>query len=96
MELPRHAQVSVIVIGHDDATHVADAVRSALAQGPVVREVIAVDDGSTDGSREVLAALADGEPRLRVLPRTGNSGGCGTPQRRSGGLHGPVRDVPRQ
>ncbi|MFJ7419204.1 glycosyltransferase [Streptomyces uncialis] len=80
MELPRHAQVSVIVIGHDDATHVADAVRSALAQGPVVREVIAVDDGSTDGSREVLAALAAGEPRLRVLPRAGNSGGCGTPR----------------
>lgn len=48
--LPHRAQVCVVVIGYEDATHVGDAVRSALAQGPAVREVIAVDDCSTDGS----------------------------------------------
>lgn len=76
----QQAQVSVVVIGYDDAAHVADAVRSALAQGRMVREVIAVDDCSTDGSGELLERLAEDEPRLRVLRRRSNSGGCGTPR----------------
>lgn len=76
----QQAQVSVVVIGYDDAAHVADAVRSALAQGSAVREVIAVDDCSTDGSAELLERLAGDEPRLRVLRRPVNSGGCGTPR----------------
>ncbi|MGX2996912.1 glycosyltransferase family 2 protein [Streptomyces sp. JNUCC 64] len=75
-----HAQVSVVVIGHDDARHLGDAVRSALDQGPAVREVVAVDDASTDGSPGLLEALAAREPRLRVLRRAVNSGGCGTPR----------------
>ncbi len=74
------APVSVVVIGYDDAAHVADAVRSALAQGPVVREVIAVDDCSTDGSDAVLAGLAERDARVRVIRRASNSGGCGTPR----------------
>ncbi|KMS77776.1 transferase [Streptomyces leeuwenhoekii] len=73
-------QVAVVVIGYDDAAHVTDAVRSALAQGPAVREVVAVDDGSTDGSAELLTRLAAREPRLRVIRRPANSGGCGTPR----------------
>ncbi|MEU7582703.1 glycosyltransferase family A protein [Streptomyces sp. NPDC041068] len=73
-------QVSVVVIGYNDAAHVADAVRSALAQGPVVHEVIAVDDCSTDDSADVLAALAATDPRVKVVRRTANSGGCGTPR----------------
>ncbi|WP_428954315.1 glycosyltransferase family 2 protein [Streptomyces sp. cg35] len=72
--------VSVVVIGYDDAAHVSDAVRSALAQGPAVREVIAVDDCSTDGSGALLDSLAAHEPRLTVVHREVNSGGCGTPR----------------
>jgi glycosyltransferase involved in cell wall biosynthesis len=72
--------VTVVVIGYDDAAHVTDAVRSALAQGPAVREVIAVDDCSTDGSGDLLDALAAHEPRLTVVRRAANSGGCGTPR----------------
>ncbi|MCO4700355.1 glycosyltransferase [Streptomyces sp. RO-S4] len=72
--------VSVVVIGHDDSAHVADAVRSALGQGPAVREVVAVDDCSTDGSAGLLERLAAGEPRLRVIRLPVNSGGCGTPR----------------
>ncbi|MFJ7113169.1 glycosyltransferase [Streptomyces albogriseolus] len=72
--------VSVVVIGHDDIAHVADAVRSALGQGTAVREVVAVDDCSTDGSAELLDRLAAAEPRLRVIRLPVNSGGCGTPR----------------
>lgn len=76
---PHQSQVCVVVIGYDDAAHVTDAVRSALAQGPAVREVIAVDDCSADGSADLLDRLALDEPRLRVLRRKVNSGGCGSP-----------------
>ncbi|MFJ3302759.1 glycosyltransferase [Streptomyces sp. NPDC086549] len=72
--------MGVVVIGYNDRAHVGDAVRSALAQGPAVREVLAVDDCSTDGSAGLLADLAAGEPRLRVLGRRVNSGGCGSPR----------------
>ncbi|MBC9718159.1 glycosyltransferase family 2 protein [Streptomyces sp. TRM66268-LWL] len=77
---PLEPQVCVVVIGYNDSAHVADAVRSALAQGPAVREVIAVDDCSVDDSREVLHRLAAEEPRVRVIARSTNSGGCGTPR----------------
>ncbi|GGU65107.1 glycosyltransferase family A protein [Streptomyces daghestanicus] len=76
----RSRQVAVVVIGYQDAAHVTDAVRSALAQGDAVREVVAVDDCSTDGSAELLARLAAREPRLRVVRLPANSGGCGTPR----------------
>ncbi|MFI2200559.1 glycosyltransferase family 2 protein [Streptomyces sp. NPDC020192] len=74
------ARVAVVVIGYNDAAHVGEAVRSALAQGPAVAEVVAVDDCSGDGSAELLDRLAADEPRLRVLRRTENSGGCGSPR----------------
>lgn len=74
------AEVAVVVIGYDDAAHVTDAVRSALAQGPAVREVVAVDDCSKDGSVGLLQRLSASEPRLKVIRRRANSGGCGTPR----------------
>ncbi|MFF3914917.1 glycosyltransferase family 2 protein [Streptomyces sp. NPDC001852] len=79
-ESPRPAQVGVVVIGYNDRAHVGDAVRSALAQGPAVAEVVAVDDCSSDGSGELLERLAADEPRLRVVRRDTNSGGCGSPR----------------
>ncbi|WP_246102711.1 glycosyltransferase family 2 protein [Streptomyces piniterrae] len=77
------AQVSIVVIAFNDAVHVSEAVRSALAQGTpggVVTEVVAVNDASTDGTGAALDALARTEPRLRVIHRAENSGGCGTPR----------------
>ncbi|WP_050503050.1 glycosyltransferase family 2 protein [Streptomyces monomycini] len=74
------AQVSIVVIAYNDATLVGAAVRSALAQGDAIAEVIAVDDASTDRTGQVLDDLAREHPRLRVLHREDNSGGCGTPR----------------
>ncbi|WP_420080809.1 glycosyltransferase family 2 protein [Streptomyces sp. JL4002] len=72
--------VSVVVIAYNDAGLVGEAVSSALAQGPVVTEVIAVNDASSDGTAGVLDELAAAHPRVKVLHRTENSGGCGTPR----------------
>ncbi|MER5684050.1 glycosyltransferase family 2 protein [Streptomyces sp. NPDC002205] len=74
------AQVSIIVIAHNEQAHVRAAVSSALCQGPTVHEVIAVDDASTDATGAVLARIAATDTRLRVLRREQNSGGCGTPR----------------
>ena len=59
-------QVSVIVPTRNARAYVADAVRSVLDQPGVELEVIVIDDGSTDGSADVVRALND--PRVRIIP----------------------------
>ncbi|MGX1884824.1 glycosyltransferase family 2 protein [Streptomyces sp. NPDC055287] len=73
-------QVGVIVIGYNDARHIAQAVLSALRQGPSVAEVLVIDDASTDDTAVVVAEIARRHPRVRVVRRAVNSGGCGTPR----------------
>ncbi|MFF4171176.1 glycosyltransferase family 2 protein [Streptomyces sp. NPDC001744] len=73
-------RLSVVVIAYEDEELVGEAIRSALDQGPVVAEVVAVDDCSGDGTARVLDELAALHPRVRVVRRTENSGGCGTPR----------------
>ncbi len=58
------ASVSVVVPVYNGADYVVDAVNSALTQGSVLREVIVLDNASTDDTVERLRGLAD--PRLRL------------------------------
>ncbi len=58
-------RVSVVVPVRNMEAYVGEAVESALAQSPPPLEVVAVDDGSTDGTRGVLAGFGE---RVRVLP----------------------------
>ena len=50
--------VSVIIPVRNGEAYVADAVESVLEQQDVAAELIVVDDGSTDGTSEVLARFA--------------------------------------
>ncbi|HKX30508.1 MAG TPA: glycosyltransferase [Blastocatellia bacterium] len=61
---------SVIIPAYNTERFVAETIRSVFAQTYRNHEVIAVDDGSTDGT---LQALRRFEPRIRVLtkPRGG-------------------------
>jgi glycosyltransferase involved in cell wall biosynthesis len=51
--------LSIIVNNYNYARFVSAAVSSALEQDASRTELVVVDDGSTDNSREVLAALAE-------------------------------------
>lgn len=60
------AQISAIIPARNEENNIAAAVR-ALAAQPEVREIIVVDDQSTDRTSEILAELAAKIPRLKVL-----------------------------
>jgi glycosyltransferase involved in cell wall biosynthesis len=53
--------------------YVGEALDSALAQTVAFDEIVVVDDGSTDGSRDTLAKLCSSRERVRFLPK-GNGG----------------------
>jgi glycosyltransferase involved in cell wall biosynthesis len=67
--------ISVAIATYNRAAMVRQAIESALAQSRPPDEIVVSDDASTDGTRQVLAALAAADSRLRVLARERNSGG---------------------
>ena len=72
--------VSVVIPAYNAAGFVRRAVDSVLAQTFADFELLVVDDGSTDGTREVLAGYGD---RLRVLAQPNG----GPAAARNQGLH---------
>jgi hypothetical protein len=69
-----HPLVSVVLPVYDDQAHLQDAVERVLAQTGVDVELVIVDDGSTDGSREIGRAAADRDPRVVFVPLARNGG----------------------
>ena len=61
--------ISVIIPVYNRREVVGRAIRSVLAQTWTEREVIVVDDGSDDGSGEVIGAVFGSAVRLLVQPR---------------------------
>ncbi|MBB3676491.1 FkbM family methyltransferase [Modestobacter versicolor] len=59
--------VSVLLPTYDGARFLRAALRSALGQSHRDIEVLVGDDGSTDGTAQLLAAVAAEDPRVRVL-----------------------------
>lgn len=58
---------SIIMPVYNHARFVADAVESVFAQDFADWELLIVDDGSTDGSAEIVDGLARGEKRVKVV-----------------------------
>jgi len=66
-------QLSVVVPVHDVEEYVAGSLDSILRQPVDGVEVVVVDDGSTDGSAEVVADYAARHPNIRLVTQE-NSG----------------------
>lgn len=65
-------RVAVVITNHDYAAYVAGAIDSALGQVPAPAQVVVVDDGSRDGSRDVIRGYGD---RVTALWRDGGGQG---------------------
>ena len=69
--------LSVVIPAYNERFLAAELLRRVLAADPPgisELEVIVVDDGSTDGTREILRRIAATEPRLRYIEHAENAG----------------------
>lgn len=60
-------KISIIMPVYNVATFVADSIDSVIRQTLREWELIAVDDGSTDGSGEILDRIAQEDSRIHVI-----------------------------
>lgn len=72
MEVPPQPLVSIIIPVFNCETYIAQAIESALAQDWENKEIIIVDDGSTDGSPEIINRY---KPHITVIHQE-NRGAC--------------------
>jgi glycosyltransferase involved in cell wall biosynthesis len=70
--LPPLFRLSVVIPVYNERKTVEEIIRRVRAV-PIAKEIILVDDGSTDGTREVLANL-EGEPDLCIIYHEKNQG----------------------
>ena len=62
-------EVSVVIPAYNRRTLIAEAIESVLAQTLPAREIIVVDDGSTDGTADIVAARFGTAVRIERLER---------------------------
>jgi cellulose synthase/poly-beta-1,6-N-acetylglucosamine synthase-like glycosyltransferase/peptidoglycan/xylan/chitin deacetylase (PgdA/CDA1 family)/spore germination protein YaaH len=59
--------VSVLIPAFNESRVIEESVRRVLASEQVELEVIVIDDGSSDGTSEIVTTAFAGDPRVRVL-----------------------------
>lgn len=76
------APIAVVIICYNQERYIGDTIESVLAQTALdqIREIFVVDDLSADNSVAIAQSYTQAEPRLRVIPREVNSGGCAAPR----------------
>ncbi len=60
----RSPTISIVMPSHDNVLYLKTAIDSALGQSLAPLEIVVVDDGSTDGSQQVLRSYGE---RIRLL-----------------------------
>ena len=84
-ERPSRPDVSIVLPTYNEAGHVReeiDRIVAAMDAAEYSWEIVAVDDGSTDDTRQLLHAAADRDDRIRVIEHLRNLGSGGA--RRTG------------
>jgi hypothetical protein len=66
--------VSVVLPAWNSASTVGRAIESVLSQDGVALECLVVDDGSTDGTADVVGSYAARDPRVVLLRQSSNAG----------------------
>jgi glycosyltransferase involved in cell wall biosynthesis len=68
-------KLSIVMPAYNEQATIREIVARVLAvdTGPVTKELVIIDDGSKDGTREILAGL-DGRDGVRVLMQPHNQG----------------------
>src|SRR5918994_5111209 len=68
------ACLSVLMPVYNERETVSQVVGRVVSLGPIVKEIIVVDDGSTDGTAAIMEGLARREPRVRFVRMPVNRG----------------------
>ena len=68
------ARVSIIVAAYNVSDYIREALDSAVGQTMQDIEIVCVDDGSADGTAEILAEYAARDSRVRVIRHEKNQG----------------------
>ncbi len=66
-------KLSIVIPVFNEERTLAELVRRVLA-APYEKELIVVDDCSSDGSPRILAELAERQPEMRVVRHAKNQG----------------------
>lgn len=74
-EMTDHAgRLSVLIPVYNEEKTVDEILTRVLALGPVVKEIVVVDDGSKDNTAAVIRARAESEPKIRFHQAAKNGG----------------------
>jgi glycosyltransferase involved in cell wall biosynthesis len=69
--------VTVVMPVYNRAHLIGDAIQSVRIQTFPDWELVVVDDGSTDATRDVVWTFTRGDPRIRLVPNSGRTGPAG-------------------
>jgi glycosyltransferase involved in cell wall biosynthesis len=66
--------VSIILAAHNEEEDIGDCLNSLLSQDYDDFEIIVVDDGSTDGTQELVETYLEKNRRMRMISNNSNKG----------------------
>jgi glycosyltransferase involved in cell wall biosynthesis len=72
--MTRDARLSVLMPAYNEEKTIENILTRVLALGPLVKEVVVVDDGSKDQTAAAVQAVAARDPRVRFFQQPKNMG----------------------
>jgi len=66
-------KVLIIIPTYNEAENITRSLAAVLAKGPHI-EVLVIDDGSPDGTAQLVKSMMNGEQRLHLIERSKKMG----------------------